>query len=116
MHRLTARLLLLIALLGTFLPIALEARSAPTHACCRRTAHHCTDSNGGTDETVVRPNGECCNPSSHRAVTTSQWGNPEPLGTGVFAPRAIGPKVELQATAPVTQLFSSQSTRAPPAC
>jgi hypothetical protein len=117
MQRLTARLLLLFALLGTFLPIALEATSAPAHACCRRTsAHHCNDTAGTRDETAIHSNAECCNPNAHRAVTTSLWADPEPLQAGVFAPRTSVPNTELRWAAPLTRPFSSQSTRAPPAC
>ena len=36
MHRLTARLLLFFALVGSLVPVALAASAAPTHACCLR--------------------------------------------------------------------------------
>ena len=41
MQRLTARLLLLFALAGNFLPVALAATTAPPRACCLRMAHKC---------------------------------------------------------------------------
>jgi hypothetical protein len=61
MHRLTARLLLLIVALGIFQPL-LEAFSAePPHACCLRRLHaHKGQPLQFRD--AARPNGSCCPP------------------------------------------------------
>jgi hypothetical protein len=51
MRRLTARLLLLFALAGTFVPPALAATAAPPHACCiRKAAHQCHGSGPEADQ------------------------------------------------------------------
>jgi hypothetical protein len=36
MHRLTARILLVLVLVGTFAPLALATSGSPQHACCMR--------------------------------------------------------------------------------
>src|SRR5262249_27501430 len=79
MQRFTARFLLLIALVGTLVPLALQAKASPSHACCRRSgAHHCSDStsphSGGT---VLRDAG-CCNHGCCRAVLSSHYARPLP--------------------------------------
>lgn len=115
MQRLTARLLLLFALAGNFIPLALAATSAPPHACCVRKAHHCHDSAlAESNQIAVRAIG-CCSHDCCRAVTTSQWANPQPSATPVFALNAEARPAESQPDAPAAQLSASQSTRAPPA-
>ena len=71
MQRLTARLLLLLALAGTFVPTVMQALAPPPHACClRKSMHRCHTM--GTNDPIVRSS-ECCPQQSTRAVTTSQW-------------------------------------------
>jgi hypothetical protein len=77
MHRLTARLLLLVALLGTFAPSALLALATPPHACCVRKAHRCHDSIDPDTELAIR-DASCCNREASRAVTTAKWARPQP--------------------------------------
>ena len=117
MHRLTARFLLLFALAGTFVPLALAATAASPHACCvRKSAHQCHGSAvAGSDQLVVR-SAACCNRDCGRAVVTSQWANPQPRITNVFA-RSLDTRVaESHPEDPAAEFASSQSTRAPPAC
>jgi len=114
MQRLTARFLLLFALLGTLVPIALQATTAPLHACCRRMgAHHCADSLGASEEPVVRDAG-CCNHDCSRAVTTSHWAHPAPPRTGAFSENVATREIDSPSSIPAAQFFSSRSCRAPP--
>jgi hypothetical protein len=40
MHRVTARSLLVLLLVGVFVPVGLAIAAAPPHACCLRKAMH----------------------------------------------------------------------------
>src|SRR5262249_46558350 len=114
MQRLTARLLLLLALAGTFVPAVMQALAAQPHACClRKSAHRCHTT--GANDPVVRSS-DCCPRQSTRAVTTSQWAHAQDstTSTGSFdiatlerVPRTLVPK---------RALLASDSTRAPPLC
>src|ERR1017187_4362601 len=112
MQRLTARFLLLFALVGTFVPLALAAAAAPPHACCiRKTAHQCHGPD--SDQRSVRST-RCCNQDCCRAVATSQWAHPQPSAASVIASDVEARIAQSHAKTPATQLFASQSTRAPP--
>jgi len=114
MQRLTARFLLLLAFLGTFLPITLPSQSAPTHACCRRTgAHHCSDATGSDDEPVAR-DASCCTYHGSRSFTTRHWAHARPALTSVFSPNVTVREVLGQGNATASAIFLSQFTRAPP--
>lgn len=115
MQRLTARLLLLFALAGNLIPLALAATAAPVPACCRRMgAHHCNaPSTIDSGQTSISERG-CCNHDCCRAVTTSQFAQPE---SSLAASRTH--KVELRRSEShsddvLAQPLDSQSTRAPP--
>ena len=112
MQRLTARFLLLFALVGTFAPLALAVAAEPPHACClRKSAHQCHGSD--PDERFIRGN-SCCNQNYSRAVTMSQWAYPQSLLASVSVQTVEARLAEKRADAPVTELLLSQSTRAPP--
>jgi hypothetical protein len=112
MQRLTARLLLLFALAGTFVPVALAVTAAPPHACClRKAVHQCHGSD--PDERVIRGN-SCCSQSYNRAVTTSQCAHLRPSLAVIAAQNVEAQIAEARAETPSTTLFASQSTRAPP--
>jgi len=114
MHRLTARFLLLLALVGTFVPVALAATSAPQHACCLRiAAHQCHGSAPESDQRSVRDTA-CCHRDCGRAVTTSQWASPQPWAQSVIDQSIEARISESRTDSPASKLFSSQSTRAPP--
>jgi hypothetical protein len=114
MQRLTARFLLLFALVGTFVPLALAATTAPPHACCiRKAAHQCHGSFGDLDERTVRSS-SCCSHDCCRGVTTSQAGHPQPRLASDFAQNIGARVIDLKVQAPATELLASQSTRAPP--
>lgn len=120
MQRLTAKFLLLLTLVGTLVPLALAATISPAHACCVRHAHRChassvTTSVATSDQLAFHSTG-CCNHDCCRAVTTSQWANPQPGVTAAFAQSADARVAESYPSTATTQLSESQSTRAPPAC
>jgi hypothetical protein len=114
MHRLTARLLLLFALVGNLAPLALAATAAPSHACCvRKAAHHCHDSaNSESDQLAIR-NAACCNHDCCRAVTSPLWAHaPSPVGTLEIPVETRPGQPDL--VFPDTNVSRFQSTRAPP--
>lgn len=118
MQRLTARLLLLFALVGTFLPLALAATPAPVPACCLRKAHHCRQSMLAateSDRPAVYDSSCCCNRGA-RAVATTQWAHPLPCARPYVVRIIEAAVAEARIVCPAAQVSSSQSTRAPPAC
>ena len=68
MYRLTARLLLVLLLAGTFVPVAMAISAPLPHTCCLRKPMH--DHGSGTLEVraVDSRNGNCCPPA-----TTAHW-------------------------------------------
>ncbi|MGC2474824.1 MAG: hypothetical protein WA485_10850 [Candidatus Sulfotelmatobacter sp.] len=115
MQRLTARFLLLFALAGTFVPVALQATAAPVRACCRRNAaHHCNDS-VPSDAPVLRDIG-CCNHDCCHAIATSHWAHPQPSQAAATTQNTAPRQIDLPSIVPATDIFSTRSTRAPPAC
>jgi hypothetical protein len=75
MHRLTARLLLVLLLVGTLAPVALAISAPPPHACCMRKPLHDHDSRSLQTQTVDGEHHNCCPP-----VTTAHWAE---LGLGI---------------------------------
>ena len=114
MQRLTARFLLLFALAGTFVPLALAATTAPAHACCIRKTHHCHEVASPESTQLVISATTCCDHDCCRAATTSQWANPQPGIPAVVAQNVEARIAGSQSRTPATPLFASQSTRAPP--
>jgi hypothetical protein len=117
MHRLTARFLLLFAVVGNFVPLALASVAEQPHACCvRKAAHPC---HGGAIVDSSRPSvhdTQCCNHDCCRAVTTAQWAHPQPRSASVCG-RFISSRVaEFQKDPPAKKSFAPLSARAPPYC
>src|SRR5208282_3383542 len=117
MHRLTARLLLFFALVGTLVPPALAAITAPTHACCvRKAAHPCHGSLVAETTQLVLRDASCCDHDCRRAVTTAQWAYPQ-LQLATFSlPTINAPVAGPRPDSPNSASAEFQSTRAPPAC
>ncbi len=114
MQRLIARLLLLFALAGTFIPLALAAAAPPPHACCvRKAAHQCHGSVPESDQLAICASG-CCNRDCRRAVITSQYASPQPRATAAFLQKLGGGIANPSDSISFTQFSASQSTRAPP--
>src|SRR6266550_5526483 len=109
MHRLTARLLLILMLSGTLAPAALAISAESPHACCKRKPLH--NHGGHTSEfrTAGCGNHDCC-----RSLTVSQRAKPRPPVSGcVGQPSAT----LLQQTNPsyrIIDFSESRSARAPP--
>jgi hypothetical protein len=114
MHRLTAKFLLLFALVGTFAPLALAVTAATPHACClRMAAHRCHGSRPESDQRTIHDS-SCCNHDWRRAVTTSQWASPQARTASAIAQNVEARIAESHLSSPPSAVFTSQSTRAPP--
>jgi hypothetical protein len=108
MHRLTARILFLIALLGTFVPVALAVGSpAAAHACCIRKPRN--DASKTQIQAVTRPE-NCCPPK-----TPKLWAAPVSFGSSQCMHFIVAPPPEPLAVRPVLGPVSSKSVRGPPA-
>jgi hypothetical protein len=120
MQRLTARFLLLFAIAGNFVPLALAAATSPTHACCiRKAVHKCHEaalagSAQSSSQPLVHAAGSC-NHDCCRGATTAQWASPQFPGSGAVAHEANGTVAATQLSTPSTEAFLLQSSRAPPA-
>ncbi len=68
MYRLTARLLLVLLLASTFVPVAMAMSGPVPHACCMRRPMHEPGSGAREVREVGGRTGNCCPP-----VTTAQW-------------------------------------------
>jgi hypothetical protein len=120
MQRLTAKLLLLFALVGNILPLAQAATASPVPECCRRMgAHHCHDASAAgpnvsdSNQAAVRTPG-CCHGDCGRAVTTAQWAHLRAAANGIFARIVEASLTHSNPRAPAAERIQSPSTRAPP--
>ena len=114
MQRLTARFLLLFAIVGAFVPLVLAAAAVPPHACCiRQAAHQCHGSFAATDQRAVRDT-SCCRQDCCRAVRTSDSAHPQPMLASVLTRHLNARILEFHAEASAADLLASQSPRAPP--
>jgi hypothetical protein len=115
MRRLTASLLLLFALAGSFVPVALAAIPASTPKCClRKNVHHCHNSAGAADGELSFASASCCSHGCCRDATPAQWANPEARSRLTSALRV---ETYLGRTHLAKQSFEARaflSTRAPP--
>ena len=112
MQRLTAKLLLLFALIGTIIPIA-TAVTAPQHACCIRKTHHCHES-ASSDSAQLAITSQTCEHDCCRAVSTSQWANLQ-LGLSPAVVQNIETyTADTHPSTPAAPHSLSLSARAPP--
>ncbi|MFZ0286910.1 MAG: hypothetical protein WAL32_16910 [Terriglobales bacterium] len=110
MYRLTARLVLVLMLVGTFAPVALAISAPAPHACCmRRAMHH--DSSHGAQLNDVPP---CCNHDCCHAVTVSQSPCLLPSVGTQIASSSIPLQVERTVVSRSLLIQPSHSGRAPP--
>lgn len=77
MHRLTARLLLVLLLVGVFAPVALAISAEQMHACCLRKPMHARASH----DAEFRATPGCCQHDCCRSQTVSQWAHLSPSAT-----------------------------------
>jgi len=75
MYRLTARLLLVLLLASTLVPVALAISTPAPHACCMRKPMHDHGSGSRDIQAVDSQRHNCCPP-----VTTAHWAE---LGSGI---------------------------------
>jgi hypothetical protein len=116
MHRLTAKFLLVFALVGYLAPIAI-ASSAPAHACCvRKGIHHCEGPLGSETEQPVIRDASCCKGDCCRAVTTAQWAHARAIAAAGFVQKIEAYLGQSNPVSHNTDVSRFQSTRAPPAC
>src|ERR1700722_20178575 len=72
MHRATARLLLILLLVGVFVPVALAISAAPAHACCLRNPMHGRPSHEAQFQSPLG----CCQHDCCRPLTVSRGAHP----------------------------------------
>jgi hypothetical protein len=113
MHRLTAKLLLLFALAGSFAPLAMASSAPRLHACCiRKAAHHCEEA-ASSEPLSIRSAG-CCSGDCSRALTTLQWAHPRPHVSHAFRQNALDGVMLLPKIFANIEVAEFYSTRAPP--
>jgi len=110
MHRLTARSLLVLLLVGVFAPVALAISAPPVHACCMRKPMH---QPGSHDSTFNTPPG-CCQHDCCRPLTVSQWAHVTPSANALATPAFAILQSDRQAHHFATSLNYAHSGRAPP--
>jgi hypothetical protein len=116
MHRLTARFLIVLALVGNLAPIALSAAAPPRSCCFRKGVHHCQDSlTIETEQPVIR-DASCCKGDCSRAITTNQSAYTQPLPIASFSRKVEAYLGRLNLISHNAEVSRFQSTRAPPAC
>src|SRR3981081_4178034 len=93
MHRLTAKLLLLLALAANFIPLALAATGSPPHACCiRKAANHCHESAASEqNEPSIRASG-CCGHDCDRGAPPNEWGRRAVTSRGSLRQKSRKPR------------------------
>jgi hypothetical protein len=110
MHRLTARLLLTLMLVGIFAPVALAISAPAPHACCMRKPMH----------DLSRPGFEFHSPASHcqhdccHAVTGIRTAQLKPSAAGSIIPVSSHLPLQTESIRPISRDRSSRSVRAPP--
>jgi hypothetical protein len=74
MHRLTARFVMVLLLVGVLAPVALAISAPAPHACCLRKPMH--DRSSHNSEFNAPPG--CCQHDCCRPLTVSQWAHLTP--------------------------------------
>jgi hypothetical protein len=111
MHRLTARVLLILLLVSIMAPAALATTAPLPHACCLRMKHDCTAA-AHTLEFQAAPT--CCNRDCCRSLTVSEWAEDSRRSTPHFAPATTTLLSALPAIHRTDAGNASHSGRAPP--
>jgi hypothetical protein len=117
MHRLTAKFLLLFALVGSLVPLALAVTAPPAHACCvRKAAHPCHGSTVAESDLLAIQSADCCNRDCLRGVTTAHWAHLRPQLAVLYLQSIHASAAAYRPDSPATASAEFQSTRGPPAC
>ena len=117
MQRITARLLLVLALVGTFTPVAMAIAGPAMHECCLRAGHgscpHCRKAHHSLAVEAVHHG--CCDPccSPNVPVQWAQLSRPRHAETAFVAASLSAQSVSLHRSA---ELYAVLPARAPPAC
>jgi hypothetical protein len=109
MHRLTARLLLILMLSGTLAPAALAISAPSPHACCKRKPLH---NHGGHSSEFRAPdsaNHDCC-----RSLTVSERAQPRPSTGGCVSQPSATLLQPINPSYRIIDFSESRSARAPP--
>jgi hypothetical protein len=115
MDRLIARLLLLFALVGNFIPLALAAGASPVAKCClRKAVHPCHKASAQADEGFSVHSNSCCSHDCCRAVTPAHWAHPEARSGATSEYCQESCLISAQPRSLSTETYASLSTRAPP--
>jgi hypothetical protein len=115
MHRVTARLLVLFALLGSFVPIALAVATPRQHACCvRKSVHSCHGSQTAQPAPTVASSDCCSNHDCSRALIAARWAHPRPA-IRALAENRLFARIAFSVSASLcAEAGESTSARAPP--
>jgi hypothetical protein len=110
MHRLTARVLLTLLLVGTMAPLALALSAPAQHACCMRKPM----SDAGAPKYQLNAfSYDCCNHDCCRTLTTSRWAQIAPATS--YTPLEHASRISLSVAAlDQSTANRSHSGRSPP--
>ena len=106
MQRLTARILFLTALLGTFVPVALAIGAPAPHACCIRKSR--SESTKTQIQGVDRSE-NCCPPK-----TPNLWATPVAAARTQCGALLLAANTTAQSQRPTSTYVVYKSVRAPP--
>src|ERR1700674_1497222 len=82
MHRLTARFVLMLLLMGVLVPVALAISATPPHACCLRKPMH----NRSSHNSEFQAPPGCCQHDCCRPLTVSHWSHLSPSASAQVTP------------------------------
>ena len=110
MHRAIARLLLVLLLVGIFVPVALAISATPPHACCMRKPMH--DRSSHNAEFQAPPG--CCQHDCCRPLTVSRGVRLSSKACAQATPASTILHSELQPIHFAASVNYAHSGRAPP--
>jgi hypothetical protein len=110
MHRLTARFVLILLLVGVFAPVALAITAPTPHACCLRKPMH--DRSTHNSEFNAPPG--CCQHDCCRPLTVSQWAHLTPSANAQLTSPSATLSSDRRPIRFATIVNSAHSGRAPP--
>ena len=109
MHRLTARLLLILLLVSAFAPLALAISTPEPHACCLRKPMR-----EGQRDPEIQSRPDCCRHDCCRPLTVSLWAHFAPQANARVTSTSVPLPSELRLIHRTSSGNRSDSVRAPP--